>query len=86
MSLSPTERSQIARVAAHVMHGHHSTEETTRAGRKAFLDRFEREADPDNTLDPAERARRAGHLRKAHFARLALRSAKARRLRKGGAS
>jgi hypothetical protein len=50
----------------------------TAPGRKAFLDSFERQVDPDGTMDPAERARRAGHLRSAHFARMALRSAKAR--------
>jgi hypothetical protein len=46
--------------------------------RKAFLDRFEREVDPDGTLPPAERARRVESARKAYFARLALRSAQAR--------
>jgi len=43
--------------------------------------RFEREVDPDGTLPPEERARRAEHKRKAYFARLALKSAKARRAR-----
>jgi len=86
MSLSPTERSQIARVAAHEMHARYPIEQTTAPGRKAFLARFEREVDPDGTLDPAERARRAGHLRKAHFTRLALRSVQARRRRREGAS
>jgi hypothetical protein len=33
-------------------------------------------------LDPAERTRRAEHLRKAFFARLALKSAQARRKKK----
>ncbi|MFC4369972.1 hypothetical protein ACFOZ2_03765 [Citricoccus nitrophenolicus] len=41
--------------------------------------KFEAEADPDGTLMPAERARRAEHLRKAHFQRLALKSAQSRR-------
>jgi hypothetical protein len=44
-----------------------------------MLDRFERQVDPDGELPPAERARRAGHARKAYFTRLALRSAQARR-------
>ena len=51
----------------------------TAPARAAFLDRFERQVDPDNTLDPAERALRAEHARKAHFLRLSLQSAKARR-------
>jgi hypothetical protein len=41
--------------------------------------KFEREVDPDGVLLPDERARRAEHARKAHFARLSLRSAKSRR-------
>jgi hypothetical protein len=51
----------------------------TEPARRALLDRFEREVDPDGVLSPAERARRAGHARKAYFTRLALRSAQARR-------
>lgn len=51
----------------------------TAPARAAFMDRFEREVDPDGTLDPAARARRAEHARKAYFTRLALQSAKARR-------
>jgi hypothetical protein len=46
-----------------------------------MLARFEREADPDGVLSDAERARRASHLRRAYFATLALKSAKARRQR-----
>jgi hypothetical protein len=54
----------------------------TAKARAAADARFEREADPDGVLDPAERARRADHLRKAHFARLALKSAQSRRASK----
>jgi hypothetical protein len=50
----------------------------TAAARKAALDRFEREVDPDGKLSPEERARRATNARKAYFARLALRSSQAR--------
>jgi hypothetical protein len=35
--------------------------------RRAFLDRFEREIDPDGVLKPEERARRAEHARKVYF-------------------
>ena len=41
--------------------------------------RFEREVDPDGTLSPDERARRAESKRRAYFQRLALKSARARR-------
>jgi len=78
------------RIGAHQQHALHDPHLTTAAARRAFLDRFEREADPDGTLDPAERARRARHLRAAYFTRLALKSAQARRRRaqrqNGGAS
>jgi hypothetical protein len=45
------------------------------------MDRYEREVDPDGTLEPAERARRAEQAMKAHMARIALKSAQARRKR-----
>jgi hypothetical protein len=51
--------------------------------RRALLDRFERQVDPDCVLSPEERARRAGNARKAYFARLALRSAQAPRKTSG---
>ena len=54
----------------------------TANARRALLDRFEREVDPDGELTPAERAIRAAHARKAYFARLALKSAQARRSRR----
>ncbi|GAA5517761.1 hypothetical protein Lsed01_00171 [Demequina sediminis] len=43
--------------------------------------KFEDQVDPDRSLSPDERARRAEHARKAYFARLALKSAKARAAR-----
>jgi hypothetical protein len=50
--------------------------------RAVFLAQFERQVDPDGLLPSAERRRRAEQLRSAHFARLALASAKARRARR----
>ena len=76
---TPLTPEQRARIAAHAMHSKHDSRETTQAGRKAFLSRFEDEVDPDRLLPEAERLRRAEHARKAYFARLALQSAKARR-------
>ncbi len=76
---TPAQRALIARIAAH-----HSWAKTadptarTAPARRALLDRFERQVDPDGVLPPAERARRAEHARKAYFTRLALRSAHAR--------
>lgn len=76
--------SLAGRVGAHVMHARYDPHQITAEARASFLDRFEREADPDGTLDPAERARRARHLRSAYFTRLALKSAQARRQRQNG--
>jgi hypothetical protein len=51
-------------------------------GRKAFMDRFEREVDPEGVLEPEERQRRARAARSAYFCKLALRSARKRRKNK----
>jgi len=83
-SISPAERSLRARLAAHALHGKRDRRETTAKARAAFLAKFDREADPEGVLPPEERQRRAESLRRAHFARLALASAKARRKAKGG--
>ncbi len=81
-ALSPSEISFRARIGAHALHAQHDSRELTARAREAFLQRFEREVDPDGVLPEAERKRRAEHARKAYFTRLSLASAKARR--KGG--
>lgn len=75
--MTPAERRLRGQLGALVAHSRGST--NTAPARAAFLSRFEREVDPDGTLDPAERARRASFAKRAYFVRLALRSAKARR-------
>ena len=75
------DRALAARIGAFRLHATHDSREITAPARAAFLQRFERDVDPDGTLPPAERARRAEMARKAYFARLAYRSAKARRRR-----
>lgn len=73
-------RSQLGRIGAHVSWANTSDRSArTAPARAAALARFEREVDPDGVLTPDERARRAEHARKAYFARLALKSAEARR-------
>lgn len=72
------EMSRRGLIGAHVLHSRYDSKEITTAARKAFLDRFERDVDPDGILDPAERSRRADHARKAYFSRLAYLSAKTR--------
>lgn len=76
---NPTERKIISSIA-----GNESWARTvdraarTAPARAAALDRFERQVDPAIT-DPVARAQAAEHLRRAYFARLALKSAQARR-------
>ena len=82
MSQSYPPESDMAlrgRIGAFALHASHDSREITAPARRAFLARFETEVDPDGTLPPAERARRAGMARKAYFTRLAYLSAKARR-------
>jgi hypothetical protein len=83
--MTPEQRSAHARAAAYSQWA--ATDDwtaRTAVARQAFMDRFEREVDPDGTLRPEERARRAESARRAYFTRLALRSAKARADRKRG--
>jgi len=81
---TPARRALRARMAAHHLHaGITDPAAHTAPARAAFLERFEREVDPDGLLDPRERARRAEHARKAYFLRLALASAHARGARPG---
>lgn len=83
---TPQQRSLQGRLGAYALHARVADPAAhTAPARKAFLDRFEREVDPDGVLPPAELARRAEHARKAYFARLALASAKARSARRGAA-
>jgi hypothetical protein len=80
--LTPEQRSLRARIASHESWARTpDASARTAPGRKAFLDRFEKQVDPYGELPPTERARRAEHARKAYFARLALKSARARRAR-----
>lgn len=78
-TLTPSERTIRARIAAYSLHAAGGT--TTAAASAAFRQRFEDEVDPDRVLPEAVRARRAEQARRAFYQRLALKSAKARRLR-----
>lgn len=84
-ALNPEQRRLRAQIAAHKMWANcDDPAGQTAPARSAFLDRFEREVDPDGTLLPHERARRAEHARKAYFQRLALRSSQARAIKAAG--
>ena len=67
---------QRARIAAYTRAAHYDGREVTAKARSTFLASFLAQV-PDD-LPETERLRRADALRKAHFARLAYLSAKAR--------
>lgn len=79
--MTPAERSLRGRLGAYVVHSRYDSRELTKPARAAFDSKFERDVDPDGILPTEERLRRAEMARKAHFARLAIASAKARRAR-----
>jgi hypothetical protein len=82
--VTPEQRTLKARAAAHAQWA--ATDDRaarTEPKRRAFYARFEHQVDPDGTLDPAERARRAAHARRAYMLSLALKSSLARSARKG---
>jgi len=80
--MTSAQRSLRAKIAAHVLHAKGGT--STAAGTAAFLSRFDRQVDPDGTLPPDERARRADHARRAYMSALSLKASQAR-ARKAGA-
>lgn len=72
-----------AQVAAHTRWAHTADRQAATApARTAFIERFEREVDPNNELDPVERARRADSAKKAYFLRLAAKSAAVRKAKR----
>ncbi|MCU1370588.1 MAG: hypothetical protein JWO77_1782 [Ilumatobacteraceae bacterium] len=82
MPMPSNERTLRARLAAHESWA--TTEDRsarTARARAAFDARFDDEVDPARVLLPRIRAQRAESARKAYFARLALKSAQARRER-----
>lgn len=85
MSLTPSQRIQRARLAAHTRWAHvDDRTEATRPAREAFNQRFFDDVDPDRKLSEQDRQQRAAHARKAYFARLSLKSARARTAKASG--
>jgi hypothetical protein len=71
MALTSEQRRLRAQLAAHEGWAHEPDRTArTAPGTAAFLARFEREVDPNGTLAPAERAKRAENARKAYFTAL----------------
>ncbi len=82
--MNKEDRILRARMGAHALHARRNPVETTAAARDAFRTQFEREVieyarSRGEELSPAEITRRAEHALKAHYIRMALASAKARR-------
>jgi len=76
------QRRRRARIAAHASWAA-TADRTARTapGTAAFLQRFERQVDPDGVLPAQQRAEMARHARTAYMLQLAERSARARRRR-----
>ncbi len=86
LEFDPEEMARRGRIGAYRRWATHDPREGTAPARAAFLAKFEREVDPCGVLPEEERRRRAESARKAHFARLARLSAKARRGRQNAAA
>lgn len=72
-------RSAINKAAALTRVANEGGTAVSAPARAAFLDTFVDQVDPDRVLPERERAKRAAAARKAHFTRLAAKSAKVRR-------
>lgn len=78
--MATNDRSQAAKIAAHSRWANEPDRSAaTQAARDGLMRKFEDQVDPTRALPVEERALRAESARKAHFQRLALASAKARR-------
>lgn len=77
--------SNSARAAAFTLFSKVDAKAHTAPGRAAFLDRFEKQVDPDGVLTPEERSRRAEYAKRAYFTALSAKSARVRRARKAAA-
>ena len=75
----PQEMALRGRIGGYVTHSRYDSRKVTAPARKAFLERFLFEVDPNSELSESERVRRAELARRAYFAKLAHASAKARR-------
>lgn len=77
--MTPEQRSKAGRAAMYTRLATEDRTEMTASARAAAMDRFEKQVDPDGTLDPAERAIRAEYARKAYFTQLSKRGVAARK-------
>lgn len=80
MPATPTERRLKAQLASYESWANTPDRSArTAPARAAQLARFEKLVDPDGIMPPAARSKAAAAAQKAHYTRMALRSAAARR-------
>jgi hypothetical protein len=82
LSLTPEQRSLRARIAANTRWSRESGRPNAIRGQRGLYAKFEKQVDPEGRLSPVERAKRTEAAYRAHMARLALKSSKARASRK----
>jgi hypothetical protein len=81
------ERTMQAKLNAHLSWAHTANRTArTQPARDGWLRKLEQQVDPQGELLPEERTKRAESLRKAHMKRMALQSARVRRLRREAAA
>ena len=78
--MDPSTRGRLGALA---QQSKHDPKKYTTKARAAFLERFARQVDPENKLDPAERERRADAAMKAYMLRLSEKARAAKATRKG---
>lgn len=79
MTHTPSTRRLLAQAAAHTRWSTVGDRKAaTGKARAAFIDRFERQVDPEGVLPEAERLALAESAKRAYFSRLAAKSAVAR--------
>lgn len=77
--LTQSQRVTRARIAVHTSWANTADpRKRTAPARKGFMERFERQVDPNGALPPEERQRRAESAMKAHMQALALKSSRSR--------
>ena len=84
--MSASARSLAAKVGAYTRAALYDGKEVTARARSTFRDSFLTAVDPEGLLDPSERERRAEALRRAHYARLALKRWKTESKKKSAAA
>lgn len=79
---TPEERRLAARIGGLSRQLKGDPDEIAARARRGLEEKFRQKADPDGVLNPRELERKVGLEKRLHYARLAQKSAKARRARK----